>query len=167
MALLGSPAGCNRRQTKAQPEATIEEAPSLLSMLQVADPKASAQLVKGFYEVEGNSWRWTMGKFSVLLSPPVNASTNGAKLVLRLVVPEPVIQKLTSVKLSASVDGVALPEDTYSTPGEHIYARDVPAQALGKGVVTVDFALDKYLPPSDADQRELGVVVSVVGFEPR
>jgi len=165
--LLLSPAGCNRKQSKAQSDATIEESPSLLSMVQVADPKASAQLVKGFYNVEGNSWRWTMGKFSVLLSPPVNSSKNGAKLALRFVIPDPVIKKLASVKLSASVDGIALPEETYSTPGEHVYAQDVPAQALGKGVVTVDFALDKYLPPSEADQRELGVVVTVVGFEPR
>jgi hypothetical protein len=31
--------------------------------------------------------------------------------------------------------------------------------------VTVDFALDKFLAPGAADQRELGVVVSSIGFE--
>ncbi len=167
VSLLLSPAGCKRNRTKAQQEATIEEAPALLTMIQVADPKASAQLVKGFYNVEDNRWRWTMGKFSVVLSPPPNADRNGAKLALRLSVPDPVINKLGPVKLSASVDGIALPEETYAKPGQYVYARDVPAQALSKNVVAVDFALDKCLSPSEADQRELGVVVTVIGFEPR
>ena len=165
--LLAWPSGCQRSQTKGQAEATIEEAPSLLTMLQVADPKATVQLVKGFHEIEGSSWRWTMGRFSVLLSPPPGASKNGAKLVLRFSVPEPVLKRLTSVGLSASVDGVPLPEERYTAPGEQVYARDVPGQALAKSVVAVDFALDKYLPPGEADQRELGVVVTVIGFEPR
>jgi hypothetical protein len=165
--LVLSPAGCKRKQAGARPEATIEEAPSLLTMVQAADPKAAAQLVKGFHAVEGNSWRWTMGKFSVLLGPPPNASKNGAKLALRLSVPEPVTRKLGPVTLSASVDGVALPAETYSQPGQYVYTRDVPPEALGKSAVTVDFALDKYLAPSEADQRELGIVVTVVGFEPR
>jgi len=134
-------------------------------MLQVGDPNAAAQLVKGFYDLEAGTWRWTMGKFSVTLSPPPNASERGAKLVLRLMVPEPVIKKLTSVKLSASLDGVALAEETYTKPGQYVYSQDVPAQALAKRVVTVDFALDKFLPPGEADQRELGLVVTAVGFE--
>ena len=161
--LLLSPAGCKRGQPKA--DATIEEGPLLQTMLQVGDPNAAAQLIKGFHGVEAGAWRWTMGKFSVTLSPPPKASERGAKLVLRLMVPEPVIKKLTSLKLSASVDGVALAEETYAKPGQYIYSQDVPAQALAKRVVTVDFALDKFLPPGEADQRELGLVVTAVGFE--
>ncbi len=160
--LLGA-AGCKRGQPKA--DATIEEGPLLQTMLQVGDPNAAAQLIKGFHDVEAGTWRWTMGKFSVTLSPPPKASERGAKLVLRLMVPEPVIKKLTSLKLSASVDGVALAEETYTKPGQYIYSQDVPAQALAKRVVTVDFALDKFLPPGEADQRELGLVVTAVGFE--
>jgi len=101
----------------------------------------------------------------VTLSPPPKASERGARLVLRLMVPEPVIQKLTSMKLSASLDGVALAEETYTKAGQYVYSQDVPAQALAKRVVTVDFALDKFLPPGEADQRELGLVVTAVGLE--
>ena len=105
------------------------------------------------------------GAFLGGLAPPLRASERGAKLVLRFGIPEPVIKKLTSLKLSASVDGVALPVETYTKAGECVYSRSVPPQALAKRLVTVSFTLDKYLPPSAADRRELGVVVTAVGFE--
>ena len=165
-ALIAGPAGCSRNRSNA--DATIEEPPGQQlekSMLRANDPKASKQLIKGFYELEQGSFRWTMGQFSVTLRPPFDAAEQGAKLVLNLGVPGPVIQKLKSMKLSASVDGVALPGETYTKAGTYLYSRDVPARALLKRVVTVGFTLDKYLPPSDADQRELGVVVTAVGFE--
>ena len=82
-------------------------------------------------------------------------------------VPEPVIQKLKSIKLSASVEGVALPGETYSKPGGYVYSQEVPAKALAKNVVVVDFKLDKCVPPGDVDRRELGVVMTAVGFEAR
>ena len=123
------------------------------------------RLLESGVGIEQGRFRWTMGQFSVNLRPPLHASERGAKLVLNLGVPEPVIQKLKSIKLSASVDGVALPEETYSKPGGFVYSRDVPAAALAKSVVTVSFALDKCLAPSDADRRELGVVMTAVGFE--
>jgi hypothetical protein len=164
--LMLYPAGCNRSRSKV--DATIEEAtpqPVELSMVQAGDPQASTQLIKGFHAVEQGRYRWTMGEFSAKLRPPVMASERGARLILKFVVPEPVIAKLKSIRLSASVDGVALPPETYTKPGEYVYSRDVAAPAFIKRVVVVTFALDKFLPPGDADRRELGVVVTAVGFE--
>jgi hypothetical protein len=161
------PAACRKSEVKGKPADTIEEAPSLLPMVQVADPKASAQLVKGFHNVEGNSWRWTMGRFSAVLSPPPGASKNGANLVLRFSIPEAVIHKVGPMSLSAVVDGTPLEPQTYSSAGQQVFSRAVPQSAVAKNVVAVDFSLDKYLPPSEADRRELGVVVSVIGFEPK
>ena len=54
---------------------------------------------------------------------------------------------------------------TYTTAGDHTYSKDVPASALNTDAVTVDFALDKFLPPGTVDQRELGIVVTSIGFE--
>ena len=164
--LMFCSAGCNRNRSKA--DATIEEAlPSKTEqiMIQANDPAASAQLIKGFHTLEQGRYRWTMGQFSVILRPPAQASERGARLILQLAIPESSIQKLKSVKLSASVEGVALPEETYTKPGGHAYSRDVPPQVLAKRVVTVNFKLDKYLPPGDLDRRELGVVMTAVGFE--
>jgi hypothetical protein len=164
--LMFGSAGCKRNRSKA--DATIEEAaPSQTEqiMIRANDPAASAQLIKGFHTLEQGRYRWTMGQFSVLLRPPVHASERGARLILQLGIPESSIQKLKSMKLSASVEGVALPEETYTKSGGFFYSRDVPPQALAKRVVTVNFKLDKCLPPGDSDRRELGVVMTEVGFE--
>ena len=159
-------AGC-RSKPKVKVQATEEEAPSLASTLHVADPRVAAQLISGFYAIEGDSWRWTAGKFAVLLRPPRTASKNGATLQLKFALPEPVIGKLKNVSLGASINGTSLPAQTYTQSGEFTYAREVPPNLLGGEAVKVEFALDKALPPGASDQRELGLVVSAVGFEPK
>jgi hypothetical protein len=106
-----------------------------------------------------------MCNFSARLSAPVSASKKGARLVLKCTVPPVVIQRFTAVKLAANIEGFGLPEETYSQPGNYVYSRNIPAKVFDKDAVTVDFALDKCMPPGGKDQRELGIVVSVVGFE--
>jgi len=159
-------AGCRSKQ-KVQVQATEEEAPSLASTVHVADPRISSQLISGFYGIEGDSWRWTAGKFTVLLRPPRTAAQKGAVLQLKFALPEPVIGKLKTVSLGATINGTALPPQTYTQSGEYTYSRDVPPNLLGGEAVKVEFALDKALPPSGSDQRELGLVVSAVGFDPK
>ncbi len=165
--LLSGAAGCKRQPKTADLEATEEETQALFSVVHVADARASLQLVKGFHDVEQNAWRWTMQKFAVTLKPPAGASQRGATLQLKFVVPEPVIDRLKSVTLSANAEGTALASETYSKPGDYVFTRDVPASALGGDAVAIDFALDKVLPPSPSDQRELGVIVSSIGLEPK
>jgi hypothetical protein len=159
--------GCKRKQKIQVVETEEEPEAGLVSTVHVADPAAGQQLLKGFHGVEQGAWRWTMGKFSVLLRPPRTAPAKGALLQLKLAVPDPVIDKLKSVTLSATVNGVALAPETYAQPGEYTYTRDVPARALQGEAVQVDFALDRFLAPGVADARELGIVVSMVGLEPK
>ena len=162
--LLFSLPACKRKQ-RAKVQATKEEDAPLAMVVHMADPKASQQLLKGFHNVEQGSWRWTMGKFAVLLRVPDNAAQKQVELQMKFSVPEPVIQKLKSVTLSASVNGVPLPPVTYTKPGEYLFSRQVPAKALGGETATVEFALDKALAPGSLDSRELGVVTSTIGFE--
>ncbi len=163
-ALLAGGVGCKRGKKK-RVEATDEVGPVLSSVVNMADPRASVQLLKGFHDVEGNAWRWTMGKFAVTLRPPLNAPQKGATLVVKLSIPDAVMDKLKSTTLTANVNGAAIPGETYTKTGDYTYSKDVPASALSADAVTVEFALDKYLPPGAMDQRELGVVVSSIGFE--
>jgi hypothetical protein len=162
LALL--PAGCNRRDAVPAGQ-TEEEAPRLATVLHVADPRADQQLVSGFHAIEQNSWRWTEERFSVLLRPPRDAAQNGAVLYLKFNVPEAVSQKLGAMALEATVAGTPLGKESYTMPGEFTYSRETPAALLAGESVRVDFALDKSLPPGEHDQRNLGVIVTAVGFE--
>jgi len=133
-------------------------------MLNMADPRANKQLVSGFFGNEGLG-RWTGRTFQTVLKPPPAAARKGAILVLRAGVPASSIERLRTIQIRASVNGVAMAPQEYSQAGEFLYIRDVPARAFGNGNATVDFTLDKALPPSGPERRELGVVVNTVGFE--
>lgn len=163
-ALMIAPAGCKRRE-KIHSETVEEPAPTLASVVHMADPKIVPQLLRGFHGVEGNAWRWTMGKFAVTLRPPLNAPQKGATLVAKFAIPDSVISRTKSVTLSASVNGVSLPPEKYTKAGDFVYSRDVPATALSVDSVTAEFSLDKFLASGAVEQRELGLVVSSIGFE--
>jgi hypothetical protein len=105
------------------------------------DSKAAAQLLSGFYSVENNSWRWTAGKFSVRLRTPPGAAQSGAALSFSFTIPDATIQKLKSLALSASINGMALKSATYNAPGANVFSADIPAPMLAAESVTVDFAL--------------------------
>jgi len=158
--------GC-KREEKARARATEEETPGLSAVVHVADPKTSFQLLKGFHALEQNSWRWTAGKFAVVLRTPAGAAKNGATLSVKLTIPEPITQRLGPVTLSAEVGNVALQPETYGQHGDYVYTRDVPASALPGQGATVNFTLDKVLGPGDVDDRELGIIVTTIGLEPR
>jgi len=165
LSLAIAPAGCKRH--KRVTVRTVEEGPALASVVATADPHAAAQLITGFYGVEQNSWRWTAGRFSVLLRPPRTAAMAGAVLQLKFALPDVAMSKMKAVSLSAYVNGTALAPESYTQAGDFVYSRDVPANLLEGDVARIDFSLDKTMPPTPADQRELGVVVSLVGFQPK
>lgn len=143
---------------------TPETTPThLTSSLKVNDPGASTQLVKGFYGIEGGSWRWTAGHFSIVLSSPLSSAQRGGTLTLAFNVPDIVIRKLGSITLSAAVGVTKLKSETYNKPGSYTFTADIAPELLSNDTITVDFALDKSLTPGSVDQRELGIIVTAVG----
>src|SRR5438045_5186640 len=96
--------------------------PDLVSVVRVDDPIASTQLVSGFYSLEGNPWRWTAGRFSAELKPPPGAGENGAKLELKLNIPDIVIKNLGSITLTASAGGARLTPQKFTEAGNYVYA---------------------------------------------
>jgi hypothetical protein len=147
------------KNEEAQPVAQI------LSSLKMNDELAPAHLLKGFYVLENNAWRWTAGSFTVLLKPPVAAAQRGGVLSLSFSVPEIAITKLKNMTLTASIGTTKLTPATYNKPGRYTYTADVPAELLSKETVTIDFDLDHSLPPGSVDQRELGVIATAVGLD--
>ena len=156
---------CKRREKKIRVQQTDEDSATLASVIHMGDPKAAPQLLKGFYNIEENSWRWTMGKFAVALRPPRNASIRGATLHLKFVLPDAVLSKIKSTTISASVSGTTLPSETYTQAGAFDYAREVEGRLLPGDAVNVEFTMDKFLPAGMVEQRELGLIVTAVGFE--
>jgi hypothetical protein len=124
----------------------------------------SPQLLRGFHPVEEGSWRWTQSKFSVALKPPRQVS-QGAVLVLRYSLPEPALATLKEVTISSTIEGIPLPPEKCSETGMRELRREVPADVLqGKRAVTVDFAVDPFLPAGASDRRELGLIVHSIGL---
>lgn len=165
LSLAMAPVACKRH--KRVTVQTIEESPALASVVATADPHLASQLVSGFYGIEQNSWRWTSGRFSVVLRPPRSAAVQGATLQLKFAIPDVAMAKAKGMSLSAYVNGTALAPESYTQAGQFTYTRDVPAALLTGDVAKVEFAVDKTMPPTASDKRELGVVVSLVGFEPK
>ena len=152
------PAACRRKKADA------EDANRPAMMLAMNDPRTSIQLIHGFYPVENGSWRWTEKAFSASLRVPADAAQNGARLLMKVTVPQTQIDKVGPLTLNASVNGASLPPETFAHAGDFLYQRDVPAAAFKQDVATVEFTLDKVAPAPPPDQRQLGIVVSSVGF---
>lgn len=164
IAVLCGAAAC-KTPKRVRVASVDDEAGALHSVVQVSDPKTALQLVKGFHEVEGGTWRWTKGQFSVTLRPPLNGATDGAWLVFRFVLPESVTSKVGGVRITATINKVTLAPEAYDKTGEHMYRREVPASALQGETVTVDFSCDKYLAAGQVESRELALIAYVIGLE--
>ena len=136
-------------------------------MVNMADPSTATQLVSGFHAVENGGWRWTMKKFSVVLKTPQGAETNGGMLRFKTFISDDQINRLGPLTVSADVDGHQLDPQTFSKPGEYVYSRAVPAEALKAPSVKVSFSLDKAREPDNVDGRQLGVVALLIGLQPR
>jgi len=164
LTLAFAPLGCKHKKGVGQPAG---EAPAMASTVHMGDPQTATQLIAGFYGIEQNAWRWTGRRFSLMLRPPFGAGQKGGTLRLRLTVPPVIVEKLKTISLVATIGGSAFPPETYTQAGDYTYTRDVAPALLAGDAVRVDFQLDKSIPPSGADLRDLGVVVLSAGIEPK
>ena len=74
----------------------------LLSSVNVADPRASSQLLWGFHELEQRAWRWTERRFAAVLQPPPPVEGHRTALTVTLSVPGVVIERLGPITATAS-----------------------------------------------------------------
>jgi hypothetical protein len=135
------------------------------STFNVADPTRSNQLIYGYYGVEAKPSRWTARKFSFALKPPAGSATKGGKLWIRLFVPDLQIRNIGPMTLEASIDGYSLAPQEFTEGGMYVYAAKVPAELLDTNLVPVHCEFDRAAPPSAADNRELGAVLTEVGLQ--
>ncbi len=143
------------------PEEFGDELPiQLLSSVNVADPRAEEQLVRGFHGLEQRVWRWTMQEFVVLLQPPPAITGTAYTLDARLTIPGVTLERLGPVTVTATINEVELAPETYSQAAENVlYSREVPTEAIRPGEpARVTFRLDKAIAAGELDSRELGIV---------
>ena len=163
-AVVAAP-GC--RYTRHRPERAAIDDGEPVSLLNVTDPRAGSQLTKGFWNIEGGAWRWTMRNFTATLRPPAGSDQRGATLELKFTIPDVMFNRVGAMTVDAHVNGLDLGPEKYTSAGVYSYRRDVPAAQLGAAAVAIDFSVDKGLPPSDQDTRELSLVVSSIGLLPK
>ena len=134
-------------------EVVIERKP-VLSDLRMNAPEAEQQIVSGVYQLENREWRW-MGKTAViLLKPPAAASP----LVVRFFIPELAPARRIQVTLN---DQIVATQD-YPGPGTFTLV-SLPNEPEGDSA-TVTISVDKTFF-SQSDRRELGVILTGVGFQ--
>lgn len=163
LALAVGAVGCQGKHSRVTPE-NEEEPPQMASVVRMSDATAKTQLVSGFYDIENNAWRWTAGKFSVLLRAPRGAA--GATVTFAFTIADVSVQKLGPISLTAMVNGMVLKTEQYEKSGPQAFTADLLPSMLTTDSVRVDFVLDKSIPPG-VDRRELGVIATSVGLSPK
>jgi len=167
MGLALSGTACRGKHQKVYIEDDKQDEALPVSAFKMGDPLASRQLVGGFYSVEGRSWRWTARDFVISFRTPADATRRGAIASLEFVVPNIVIQKLSSVRLAAAVRGRQIVMAQYTAPGSYTLKAEIPAELCGSADTVIDFHLDKAMPPSGGDGRELGVIATAAALRTR
>lgn len=159
--------GCPKNEPMTPIEEVAQEAPSeLLSTVNVADPRGEPQLLEGFYGLEQRAWRWTAGKFAVLLATPADFASHESSLDLRLTVPSIVIETLGPIAVTARVNGAEVGTEVYEAPGDNLlFTSVIPEGVLTVEPARVEFELDKVIPPSDQDERSLGVIAISIALK--
>jgi hypothetical protein len=132
-------------------EVLIDRKPVLSDLLMNA-PEAEQQIVSGVYQLENGEWRW-MGKTAViLLKPPLDPKP----LIVRFFIPNSAparqIRIIVNDQVSATKD---VESGTYTIS-------TLPIKPEGDSA-EVTISVDKTFSPQ-SDRRELGVILTEVGF---
>ncbi len=164
------PSGCPSNEPElftapgGTPEAALEPA-EFLSTVHLADPRATPQLLKGFHALEQGVWRWTERVFAVALKPPPAAPGQEVNVELTFSIVEASISRLGPLTLIATMNGSPVGSQTYGQAGDYTFTKPVPADVLTSETIEAAFELDKVLPPSGSDLRELGVIAVSVALK--
>jgi hypothetical protein len=124
-----------------------------LAYLPMNAPEAGGQIVSGLYDLEGGAWRWMSGSAVVLLK----SLTEPLPIEAVFTIPDPAPARHVELLL----DGRVVASETYSTPGT--YTLKSPPQSPAGPTATVTLTLERTFSVP-GDHRELGVVVSSIGF---
>jgi hypothetical protein len=133
----------------------VAERHPTLAYLPMNAPQAADQIVSGIFSLEDNRFRWMSRSAVVALkSPP-------AALPLRATFTIP--PQAHARRVTLLLDGREVASQTYPAPGT--YTLESPPVRPAGAAAMVEIAIDQtfFAPP---DSRELGIVLTGVGFAP-
>jgi hypothetical protein len=131
----------------------IERKP-LLTDLRMNAPEAEQQIVSGVYQLENGKWRWMGQTAVILLKPPAAPSP----LVVRFFIPDPAPARHVRIAIN---DQVVATQDC-PAPGTFTVAT-LPNKPEGDSA-TITISVDKTFS-SQSDKRDLGIILTGVGFQ--
>jgi tRNA (mo5U34)-methyltransferase len=121
---------------------------------------SNVELLSGWHAPESAGWRWTEQRFSARLHAA--GASRPTRIELRFFVPQALIERYGPVTLHATASGAPLPSQTFHESARFTYRATLDKTASTGAPVQLDFWLDHALPPSDSDERELGIVVAAL-----
>jgi hypothetical protein len=132
------------------------------SYINTGDVRAKPQLLSGWHSIEDGAWRWTAREAQAVLLTPRESPVS---FEMRLYFPDEHLTKVGGpITVAVLLDGKPFAQETYSSPGSHTLLKAVPAGVLTNPATKVDIRLDRAVPPTESDRRELGMVVQGFGF---
>jgi hypothetical protein len=144
------------------PAAVPPEPRPKLSYLKMGDIRCRPQLLSGWYNIEEGAWRWMAKEAEAVVRAPSGYSSEFA---LQLFFPPDYMERAGGpVTVSVTLDGKPLAKETYVRPGGYRMSAAAPRNRSTSPEATVGIRLNRALPPSGAERRELGAVVSALGF---
>jgi SAM-dependent methyltransferase len=120
---------------------------------------SNIELGEGWYAAESSGWRWTSRTFSAAIHLPAQARSR--TLAVRGFLPSETLARLGPIRMAVTANGAPLPAADLRSEGTFQY--EAPLEAALGPHVQLTFALDKALPATEADPRELGVIIASIG----
>ena len=115
-----------------------------------------------WYPIEDGGWRWMGKQAQAVLRTPQESPVD---FELRLFFPKAHPQRAGGpVTVSVLLEDDLLVEKTYRSVGAYTIRQPVPPGSLPHPVTRVSTRLDRAVPPTGEDRRELGAVVLGFGF---
>jgi cephalosporin hydroxylase len=136
--------------------------PQPITKVEVSSKPTERRLLRGFYaDTDGAPWRWTSPVFALSLDAP--QQQRGVYLELDFGIPQELMSEVAPVTLIGTVNSLEVGRVTYFRQGRYIFTCYVPARALAKTPVEVEFELDRSATLGDG--RVVGVLAIAAGLK--
>jgi hypothetical protein len=130
--------------------------------LKMGDLRSKPQLLSGWYPIEDGAWRWMAKEAEVTLPAPAGV---GTRFAMQLFLPsEPIQRTAGPMRVTVTINGRMITSRTYFENGRYLLEAPVPAGLAEGAANRVNIRWSRALRPAGSDRRELGAVVTELGF---